>query len=135
MRSFYARVQRDPVLAPVFARVIDGDWEPHLKRMCDFWSAVLLTSGRYHGNPMAAHGRLAELTPGHFEHWLTLFRLTAREVLSPGWADNAIGRAERIAESLQRGLFYDPARADPSHCATATATAPVRVDRPGTSVG
>lgn len=110
VRDFYAHVRADAVLAPIFQAAIPGDWEPHLARMCEFWSSVLLTSGRYHGNPMAVHARLPDLTPPHFERWLTLFRASASRVLTPALAADVVCRAERIAESLQRGLFYDPAR-------------------------
>lgn len=50
---FYAKVHNDSQLGPVFNRAIgenDQDWEPHLERMYAFWSSVMLTSGRYHGN-------------------------------------------------------------------------------------
>lgn len=109
VRAFYARVRVDPLLEPVFSRAIPGDWESHLRRMCDFWSAVLLKSGRYRGNPMAVHQRLPGLAPAYFGRWLSLFRLTANETLAPRQVAQVMERAERIAESLQRGLFYNPA--------------------------
>ena len=95
VRSFYARVRDEPMLAPIFAAAIPGDWEPHLARMCDFWSSVLQTSGRYRGNPMAVHHRIAGITPLHFAVWLALFRQTAEDVLPPPHAADAIMRAER----------------------------------------
>jgi hemoglobin len=53
---FYEKVQADGLLGPVFETRI-RDWEPHLKRMRDFWSSVALMTGRYHGTPMAKHLR------------------------------------------------------------------------------
>jgi truncated hemoglobin YjbI len=61
--TFYARVRRDPLLSPVFARV--KDWDSHLARLGDFWSSVVLMSGRYHGQPMLAHMSLP-IEPRHF---------------------------------------------------------------------
>ena len=52
--EFYARVRDDAALGPVFANAIK-DWEPHLATMRDFWSSVMLTSGRYKGNPVIKH--------------------------------------------------------------------------------
>ena len=46
VREFYAKVRADAVLAPIFEARIE-DWEPHLERMCAFWSSVALMSGRY----------------------------------------------------------------------------------------
>ena len=45
---FYARVRRDQVLGPVFARALgesDGAWEAYLACLPDFWSSLMLASG------------------------------------------------------------------------------------------
>lgn len=36
VRRFYAAVRLDADLGPIFAARIQ-DWEPHLRRMTDFW--------------------------------------------------------------------------------------------------
>ena len=105
VEAFYARVRADDQLGPIFARAIDGDWGPHLERMCDFWSSVMLTTGRYKGKPMVAHLRLKAIRPQHFARWLQLFEATAREVCPPAAAAAFVARAARIAESLKLGLF------------------------------
>src|SRR6185503_20436154 len=74
VRGFYAKVRADAVLAPVFEARIH-DWEPHLQRMCAFWSSVALMSGRYHGTPMAKHLPLP-IDAEHFDRWLRLFETT-----------------------------------------------------------
>lgn len=102
VHSFYDRVREDEMLAPVFnARV--SNWDKHLNQMCDFWSSVVLMSGRYHGQPMQKH---APLPVGgvHFDRWLELFRTSARKVCPPVAAEHFIVRAERIAESLELGI-------------------------------
>ena len=106
VHSFYATIRTDPALGPIFKRVIGEDWDPHLAKMCDFWSAVMVTSGRYKGNPMLAHLRLKSVTPAHFEQWLALFRATAHELFAPDIARSFVGRAENIAKSLQFGMFF-----------------------------
>ena len=102
VRTFYDRVQADPLLAPVFAAKIE-DWEPHLQRMCAFWSSVALMTGRYHGQPMRMHAPLPVDAP-HFDRWLDLFETTAREVCPPVAAAHFIERAHRIADSLELGI-------------------------------
>ena len=106
VHGFYARVRADAELGPIFARVIGDDWDAHLAKMCDFWSAVMLTTGRYHGNPMAAHLKLDGVGPAHFARWLALFRETAAEVCDPAAAALFVARAENIARSLQMGMFW-----------------------------
>ncbi len=112
VRRFYAAVRDDALLAPVFAAHI-ADWEPHLQRMCAFWSSVALMTGRYHGQPMAKH--LPIVADGrHFDRWLATFESTARRECPPAAAEHFIERARRIAESLEmgmaagRGLFLRP---------------------------
>jgi len=41
VRAFYAKIQNDLLLSPVFDEHIK-DWEPHLHKMFVFWSSVLL---------------------------------------------------------------------------------------------
>ena len=102
VRSFYVRVQKDDLLGPVFDERID-DWEPHLERMCAFWSSVALMSGRYHGRPMEKHQCLP-VDSRHFDRWLALFEETAKSICQPMAAEHFIIRARQIAESLELGI-------------------------------
>ena len=90
------------MLAPIFEARIQ-DWEPHLQRMCAFWSSVALMSGRYHGTPMAKHMPLP-VDADHFDRWLALFEETAREVCPPPAATHFVELARRIAASLELGI-------------------------------
>ena len=99
---FYDRVQRDPVLGPIFNPAV-LDWAEHKRTLVSFWSSVALRSGTYRGNPMAAH-RPHPIQAGHFDHWLALWRETADEVLSPTHAALFADYARRIARSLRYGL-------------------------------
>jgi len=105
---FYGRVRRDPKLGPVFARAVgtsNADWERHLARLADFWSTIMLRSGRYHGDPFSVHLRLPDLDPAMFDRWLALFDETCAELFGPDVADAFRERAERVARSLRMGLF------------------------------
>ncbi len=113
VHAFYARVRADAQIGPIFARVIGEDWDAHLAKMCDFWSSVMLLTGRYKGNPMIAHMRLKMIRPAHFERWLALFRETAQTVCPPEIAALFIGRAENIARRLQMGMFFHPEEGPP----------------------
>jgi hemoglobin len=103
--GFYARVRTDAVLGPVFNPAV-SDWPEHLEKLSHFWSSIMLTSGKYHGNPMAAHYKhLAKITPEMFARWLTLWRETTAEVV-PQAAPELQAKAARIAESLKLALFF-----------------------------
>lgn len=107
--AFYAKVRRDPLIGPVFAgKIPDADWPHHMARVTDFWSSVLLRTGRYKGNPFGRHLGIQNLAPDHFARWLGLFEETAAEMFSPDIADVMIERAHRIGDSLKAGLFFRP---------------------------
>lgn len=108
VRGFYAKIRLDPDLSPIFERVVQDNWEPHLLKMMDFWSSVMLKTNRYHGRPMPKHIALTEVRPAHFDRWLVLFRENAREVCTEDTANRFIERAELIAESFKLGMFGLP---------------------------
>lgn len=110
VERFYAKARRDPVIGPVFSSAVE-DWDEHLRKLCDFWSSVMLTTGRYKGNPMAAHMK-HEIEAGFFDRWLALWGETAGELFAPIPAAQFRAKAERIAASLKLALFFRPGLTD-----------------------
>lgn len=106
VHAFYTRIRVDPALGPIFNRVIGDQWDAHLARMCDFWSSVLLMTGRFKGAPMQAHARIDGLRATHFARWLYLFRETVRETCPEEAAALFISKAEMIGDSLQAGIAF-----------------------------
>ncbi len=103
---FYDRVRTDAMLGPIFNAAV-GDWPHHLDRLRAFWSSVMLTSGRYKGNPLAAHlPHASEMTEAAFTRWLDLWRATTNELLSAAAAQAMQAKAERIAQSLSLAVAY-----------------------------
>ncbi len=122
--TFYDRIQEDPVLGPMFERRLAGRWEPHLEKMCDFWSTVLLGTARFRGNPMVMHMDIPGLMPEHFDRWIALFDATAHEVLPTHQALDIVGRSKRMRVALERAAC--PAAA---HQASAETAAGSSVER------
>lgn len=103
---FYARVREDALIGPVFDDAIEH-WDEHLQKLIDFWSSVMLTSGRYKGNPVAAHLKhLPKITPAMFDRWLGLWTEVTDELLSASSANALQRKAIRIAESLKLALYF-----------------------------
>lgn len=100
VRAFYAAARRDAVIGHLFDGV--EDWEKHIARITAFWSSVALMTGRYHGQPLVPHLRLALERP-HFVRWLALFEETARAVCTPEGVAHLMDKAHRIAGSLELG--------------------------------
>jgi hemoglobin len=105
VHQFYDGVRADPVLGPVFNRAIGAHWEPHLARMVDFWSNVMLGQSGFQGNVFGKHMALQGVEPEHFQRWLALFEATTRRLFEPAVADEFLAPARRIAASLQYGYF------------------------------
>ncbi len=104
--TFYARVRADPALGPIFNDAI-SDWPEHLDKLATFWSSVMLTSGRYKGQPVPAHVKHKDrITPALFDRWLALWAQTTDDLMAPDAAAALQDRAERIAQSLQLAMFF-----------------------------
>jgi hemoglobin len=104
--QFYARVRLDPVIGPVFNAAVT-DWDEHISKIGDFWSSVMLRSGRYPGGLMGAHLRhKGEIEPAMFDRWLALWSETTLELLPEPAARAMQARAAMVAESLKLSLFF-----------------------------
>lgn len=104
--AFYARVCDDALIGPVFNSAV-SDWKRHLEKLVAFWSSVMLTSGRYKGNPVAAHLKhLPIITPPMFDRWLKLWTEITEEMLPSAAAAALQGKAARIAESLKLSMYF-----------------------------
>lgn len=104
LHRFYTRVRADDQLAPVFAVV--EDWDEHLLRLGEFWSSVMLTSGRYKGNPVSMHAIHAHrIRPEMFTRWLELWHATTDELLLPPVAATMQVKAARIASRLSAAVL------------------------------
>ena len=105
VHDFYDGVRADPELGPVFEAAIGNNWTPHLARMVDFWSTVMLRQRGFQGNVYGKHMLLSGITPEHFQRWLTLFIATTDHLFAPADAQEFQTVARRIAGSLQYGFF------------------------------
>lgn len=105
--AFYDKVRADEIIGPVFEAAIAEDaWPTHLGHMYDFWSSLLLGSGRYNGRPMPKHMAIPGLSDPHFVRWLALFKETVEALCLPETAALFVDRSERIAQSFRLSLAF-----------------------------
>ena len=110
---FYDRVRADAELGPVFNEAV-GDWSHHLATLADFWSSVMLTSGRYKGNPMQAHLKHgSRISSEMFGRWLAHWNQTTEEMVSPQVAAVMQAKAARIAQSLDLAINFRLPKVEP----------------------
>ena len=103
---FYAAVRADTELGPIFEGRIGDRWDSHLERMVDFWSSVLLASGRYTGSPLDVHRAIPGIESSHYDRWLDLFEATLHDVLEEPIASDVVARARRMRVVLDRARSH-----------------------------
>lgn len=103
VNAFYAKVNADTLLSPVFNQEVSVHWDRHLPIMYDFWATMLLGEKTYLGNPFLKHIPLA-VDKTHFERWLQLFLETVDELFNGQVAEEAKIRARNIASVFQYKL-------------------------------
>jgi hemoglobin len=105
VNTFYDKVRQDELLAPIFDEVIRDNWPVHLEKMYSFWQTVLLEEHTYNGSPFFPHIKLP-IEAKHFERWLLLFIANINEHFEGEKANEAIWRAEKMAEMFQMKKEY-----------------------------
>jgi hemoglobin len=104
---FYARMLRDPELAPIFVDVAQVDLEVHLPHIKDYWCKLLLGESAYRRHTMNIHRQLHRrrpLQPADFERWLQLFTTTVDDYYRGELAERAKRVATSIAGNMRRSL-------------------------------
>lgn len=105
VERFYASVQQHPTLGPVFNERLEGRWDVHLAQMKNFWSSVLLRSGRYEGFPLGAHFDVPGIEARHFGDWLALFEETLTSVYQQDVARAILRISNQFAQRFSGALF------------------------------
>ena len=103
--TFYDKVRNDESLAPVFNAQIQDRWPQHLEKMYTFWQTVLLGEHTYYGSPFPPHAKLP-VNHLHFERWLALFTKTIDDLFSGEKADEALWRANKMAQMFEMKIDY-----------------------------
>jgi hemoglobin len=101
--AFYAKVNCDDLLSPVFNDFAKVDWEKHLPLLCTFWSTLLFRSAAYKGQPFPKH-LLLPVAREHFDRWVSLFKQTVDELFKGPKAIETKGFAMSIADTFQRRM-------------------------------
>jgi hemoglobin len=99
VHAFYAKVEKDERLGPMFNEVASVNWDTHLPKMVRFWSNLLFQTGNYRGRPFRAHQPLPIKTTD-FDRWLTLFWETVDEHFFGEKAFEAKEMAAKIANAF-----------------------------------
>src|SRR3569833_704639 len=81
--TFYARIRKHPTLGPIFLRVIGPEWGPHSRVMCDFWTSVMLTTGKFIWRPILSLVKFTGISPEDFTQKQKQNKTTAKDLFAP----------------------------------------------------
>lgn len=99
VHAFYAKVEEDERLGPIFNENANVDWDEHLPKMVSFWSKLLFGTSRYKGRPFRQHMPLP-IQKDDFGRWVGLFVETVDEHFKGKRANYAKEMANNIANSF-----------------------------------
>ena len=103
--TFYATVQKDEFIGPIFNEKIGNRWPEHLEKMYRFWQTILLDTHSYSGSPFPPHKQLP-VAKEHFDRWMEIFTATADSLFLGPIADEAKYRARNMAEMFNFKIDY-----------------------------
>lgn len=105
VNTFYAKVQKDDLIGPIFNGIIQDRWEEHLSKMYAFWQTILLDQHTYSGRPFPPHVGLP-VQADHFQRWMMLFTQTVDELFEGEKANEAKLRGEKMATMFLSKIQY-----------------------------
>jgi len=100
---FYTEALIDPLLEPIFTKIIGNRMQDHMPIMYDFWSSILIREQSYTGNVMLKHiaiNNQIHLGKEHFEKWISLWEKTIDDLFEGPIADEAKKRATLMKELM-----------------------------------
>lgn len=105
VNTFYAKVQDDDLIGPIFNEKMLGRWAEHLEKMYRFWQTILLEEHTYSGSPFPPHKHLP-VNQTHFDRWMEIFTTTVDFLFVGKLADEAKVRAANMAYMFNYKIEY-----------------------------
>ncbi|MDN3674483.1 group III truncated hemoglobin [Flavobacterium branchiarum] len=105
VNTFYAKVQKDDLIGPIFNEKIQGRWPEHLETMYKFWQTILLEQHTYSGSPFPPHKHLP-VEQAHFNRWIEIFTKTVDSLFIGNLAEEAKMRGVNMASMFLYKIEY-----------------------------
>lgn len=109
MRTFYPKLLKDDILAPIFSNHrgdnIDTDnWRLHIKTVIEFWKIIDLGYDGIPDNQIQPDFKIPDMTRKNYVIWLKLFNETVDELYEPYAADYLKQKNSNLANSFMDRL-------------------------------
>lgn len=105
VNTFYAKVEDDELIGPIFNEKMLGRWPEHLEKMYRFWQTILLEEHTYSGSPFPPHKQLP-VNQTHFDRWMEIFTSTVDALFVGKLAEEAKVRAANMAYMFNYKIEY-----------------------------
>ncbi|MEO6176660.1 MAG: group III truncated hemoglobin [Flavobacterium circumlabens] len=105
VNTFYAKVQDDDLIGPIFNEKMLGRWPEHLEKMYRFWQTILLEEHTYSGSPFPPHKHLP-VNQTHFDRWMEIFNSTVDFLFVGKLAEESKIRAANMAYMFNYKIEY-----------------------------
>ena len=105
VNAFYAKVEDDDLIGPIFNERMLGRWPEHLEKMYRFWQTILLEEHTYSGSPFPPHKQLP-INQAHFDRWMEIFTSTVDFLFVGKLAEEAKVRAANMAYMFNYKIEY-----------------------------
>lgn len=97
--AFYAEVQKNELLAPVFNKHLANKWDVHHEKLYRFWQTVLFKEKTYSGKPHKLHDKMV-VSSNHFDLWIKIWQQTVDVLFVGDVAERAKYRGQTMADSF-----------------------------------
>lgn len=105
VNTFYAKVQKDEFIGPLFNEKIGNRWPEHLEKMYRFWQTILLEEHTYNGAPFPPHAKMP-IDESHFIIWVSIFTKTVDDLFEGEIANEAKKRGTLMAALFNSKLEF-----------------------------
>ncbi len=102
--SFYDKLLKDDIMAPVFLRDANIDVSAHLPTISLYWQKMLWGDGQYNTNMMKKHRAInvkKHFKTIHYQRWMGYFEQTAKESFAGEYTEKALRIAAAVIHNME----------------------------------
>ena len=108
IHSFYNKLLKDELMAPLFLDHANIDITTHLSTISLYWQKMLWGDPQYNNHTMNIHRAIHRDHPfeaQHFRRWFFYFEQTATESFSGTFTEKALDIAQKIILNMKKSML------------------------------
>lgn len=108
VHSFYNKLLKDDLMAPVFLKHANIDILAHLPTISLYWQKMLWGDRQYNNHMVNIHRAVHAKHPfeeRHYQRWFEYFEQTASESFSGNFTDKALRIASKVIINMKKQML------------------------------